>query len=468
MNKTIVIHALWVAVAGATFAIGRMTASSGAEASADGRETKRGPGLSSIVEAGGDKAPAKSAGVVQDDFLSRYIASESGQLSTDSMAKAMREALAENDPVKRSLMMAQLMQNLTPENVQAALAALRESPDRRENFQYLALLQYAWGKIDGAAAIAAALESGGDRGGPFGAMSALAGWASSDPEGAKAWIAGQEDGREKMMYTGGLIEGLAKTDPAAATAYVLSLAAPQAGEDGRVGFDPRDRYISNIAGEMLKQGVEVASAWAHSLPEGSMKASALGEVAQFYARQDPAAAAKWIESYADSADAGRAVREVADRWAREAPSDAAKWVTALPVDAQGDALLSIFSQWGQKEPLAASEYLATMEPSSGRDSAVSGFSRELADEDPTAAMEWAGSIADADLRQSTEISVARDWYREEPEAAKAWALENLPAESQEAITQGGRGEGRGFDRAGFGGGGPGGRGGGGPGGRGGR
>ena len=69
---------------------------------------------------------------------------------------------------------------------------------------------------------------------------------------------------------------------------------------------------------------------------------------------------------------------------------------------------------------------------------------------------WASSIADEELRQSTELSVARRWYRDEPEAAQAWAQENLPAESQEALTQrerggdfgGGRGPGGGRGRGG--------------------
>ncbi|MFT4547416.1 MAG: hypothetical protein ACI9MB_001362, partial [Verrucomicrobiales bacterium] len=308
----------------------------------------------------------------------------------------------------------------------------------RENFQYMALLQYAWGRVDGEAAIAAAQESGG-RGAAFGTMSALAGWATANPSGAKAWVESQEDGRDKMMYMNGLVEGLAKSDPAAATAYVLGMEAPAEGEGGREGFDMRSRYIANIAGEMLKQGVDTASAWASDLPAGSMRASALGEVAQYYSRQDPASAAAWIEGYADSADAKGAVREIADRWARESPSEAAKWVANLPEVSQADAMRSVFDEWAEKQPVEASEYLAVMEPSAGRDSAVSGFSREIAREDPTRAIEWASSIADESLRESTELSVARRWYEEEPEAAQAWAQDNLSEESQQAITQRERG-----------------------------
>jgi hypothetical protein len=455
MNKSILINAGWIAIAGATFAIGRMTAGPGEGAPAEPQQGARHTGLSSIVEADRDQLPNKVAGAVEGDFLSKYIQAEHGSLSKEAMTAAMREAMSESDPIKRALMMAQLMQNLTAENVQEALAALRESPNRRENFQYLALLQYSWGKIDGKAAIDAAIESGaggrGGRGGGFGAMSVISGWATTDPDGAKAWVDGQEDGREKMMYMGGLVDGLAKTDPAAATAYVLEMSAPEEGEEGRGGFDIRSRYISNIAGEMLKKGVDTASTWAAGLPEGTLKASALSEVAQFYSRQDVEAAAEWIETYADSEDANRAVREVADRWARESPAEAAKWLAELSGDTQGSAMRSVFSEWADKEPLEASQYLATMEASTSRDSAVSGFSRELAGEDPSSAMEWAESIADKDLRTSTELSVARQWYRDEPEAAQAWAQENLSVEDQGAITQRERGGGGGDRRGGRGG-----------------
>jgi hypothetical protein len=448
LDKKILINAGWIAVAGATFAIGRMTVKPGGETGGEPEILDRQGGLTSIIATDPGARPQANAAAAEDDFLSKYLTGEAQLLSKEGMAAAMREAMAETDPIKRSLMIAQLMQNLTADNVQDALAALRETSDRRENFQYFALLQYAWGKIDGEAAIAAAVEEGG-RGGAFGAMSVISGWASTDPEAAKQWIESQEDGREKMMYMNGLIEGLAKSDPAAATAYVLAMEAPAEGEGGRGGFDMRSRYISNIAGEMLKQGVEAASAWANDLPAGSMRSSALNEVAQYYARQDPATAAKWIEAYADSADAGGAIREIADRWARESPAEAARWVAELPEASQADAMRSVFDDWAQKEPVEASEFLAQLQPSSGRDSAVSGFSRELAGEDPGAAIAWASSIADEALRQSTEMSVARRWYRDEPEAAQEWAQQNLPAESQEAITERDRGGDRGDGGGGF-------------------
>jgi len=457
MNKFIILNAVWLAVAGITFAVGRMTAQPD-ENGKDVSQEKGARGSSSLSAINGQQGKASGGGVAigsggGENFLLKHMLAEQGVLAAEGMTAAMREAMAETDPVKRSLMMAQLMQSLTAENAKSALAVLRESPDRRENFQYFALLNYAWGQVDGKAAIANAMEQGG-RGGAYGAMSVLSGWAGTDPEGAKEWIAGQEDGREKSMYMNGLVDGLAKSDPAAATEYVLSMPGPEEGED-----DPRGRYIDNIAGEMLKQGVDAASTWADGLPEGSLRASALSEVAEYYARQDISAAAAWVEAYAGSEDANRAVREIADRWANDSPQEAAEWVSGLPADSQGGAMRTVFSEWAQEEPVEAANYLTDMAASPARDSAVSGFSMRFAGEDPTTAMEWTDSIANADMREETQVMVARQWLRQDEEAAQAWAVENLSEEAQAQMQS----RGGGFDRGGFdrggGGRGPGGRGG---------
>nr|NIP95344.1 hypothetical protein [Akkermansiaceae bacterium] len=59
------------------------------------------------------------------------------------------------------------------------------------------------------------------------------GWASVDADGAKAHLASVESGWEKSLLMQGLVSGLAASDPAAATAYVLEVDAEQrAAADG--------------------------------------------------------------------------------------------------------------------------------------------------------------------------------------------------------------------------------------------
>ncbi|MFT5410633.1 MAG: hypothetical protein ACI9NC_003366, partial [Verrucomicrobiales bacterium] len=128
MNRTILSAVGGVAIAATAFSIGRLSAPTDIAAPSDSSVLARRPALSSIVTADGSVGKV----VVENgsEFLSKYFEGESGELSKQSMTAAMREALAESDPVKRSLMMAQLLQNLSADNVEAALAAMRESPDR--------------------------------------------------------------------------------------------------------------------------------------------------------------------------------------------------------------------------------------------------------------------------------------------------------------------------------------------------
>ena len=89
MNKSILINVGWIAMAGVTFAVGRMTAGSGETVVAVNESGRSQKGLTSIIEMSPNDS--KKAAVDADgDFLSKYLEGESGVLSKEGMAKAMR------------------------------------------------------------------------------------------------------------------------------------------------------------------------------------------------------------------------------------------------------------------------------------------------------------------------------------------------------------------------------------------
>jgi hypothetical protein len=269
-------------------------------------------------------------------------------------------------------------------------------------------------------------------------MSAMEGWASTDAAAAKDYVANAEDGWEKGLMSQGLISGIARMDPAAATEYVLELDAARAADGEQPGDDrwrgfAVDRQMEVIAEAQLRRGTDEATSWAESLPDGDLKAAAFDQVADNFVKSDPAAAAKWVEEHAGADYAQRAVREIAEEFGRSDPTAAIEWAENLPEESKGNALASTLEQWTRADPVEASKYLQDMDDSPARDSAVQSFARQLDREDPAAAADWAATISDEGQRTETLQSVGSSWMRSDPEGAKAW----LPSSglSQEAQTK---------------------------------
>ncbi len=464
MNKSIITHALWLAIAVGSFAAGWKIKSGNGTGNADGSSVNinlSGGNSVSGLSSGSGKANTKGKGTAKTGSLN--------SITTKSTDQLIDEFLNSNDPLEQNFLFAQMLMGLTADNAPGMFESLKGKLRGRDGGRQMALFFQAWGKIDGAAAIAAATagseegEDGRGRGGPggggFNVMSVLAGWVATDTDAAMQWLSDIEDDRAKGFYTYGLISGLAKSDATAATDYVIELAAARAaaraadaaagepGEERRTPYgDPTQRYINQIADEQIKKGIDTAVAWANDLPDGDLKSAAFDQVAESYVRSDIDAAKQWVAKYAEEDYARRAIGEVAEQLAREDPQSAVDWAASLPESAQGSAYSEAMERWTQKDANAASEYLATMEPSAARDSAVSSFATELDREDPQSAATWAATIADEGTRAETLTQVARSWMRSDADAAKAWLPDSgLPQEAQAQILENpGRGRG-GFD-----------------------
>ena len=422
---------------------------------------------------------SQSGGISSDSeegrFIARYL--QGGEISPEDMRAAIKELSQTNDPLLRQKMLALLLENLTPENAKEAFLALRESrrggpgPMGRGGDDDLRLLANAWGRIDGAGALAALREMSeemgdeggrggrGGRGGPGGGfgremMSALAGWATADSGAAIAHLDGLEDGMEKRMGAAGIIQGMLVNGVDEAMGFVQSL--PESEEDGRAkGF-----YMSLIANEMIEQGLDTAKTWAGSVTDPKLRAGAFSSVTTELMRTSREDAAEYIAQHGDDEAAAPAVNRLADSWSRENPQEVIEWADNLSGPAKAEAYEEAMESWARENPTEAGEFLSTLDASPEKDSAIEAYATRVSREDPVAAMEWADTISDADLKLETQVDVARDWYRSDQAAANEWiAANNLSEENVKQITEQGRGGDAFGDRRG--GRGPGGRGGGG-------
>ncbi|YCM43266.1 hypothetical protein V2O64_18340 [Verrucomicrobiaceae bacterium 227] len=438
MNKLIILNLVWMGVAIAAFMVGRSDDHASGDASAQSSGSER-SGVSSRRggSGGGDDSYGTGSG-------------QGSRGSAGGSGVSISQYQNETDALLANKMFADLLLELNPTNARGLFDALLEKEKNGgDTGQQMGLFLEAWGKVDGAAAVKAVAELDGDgRRRGFASISAMKGWASTDPTAAKAHLDGLENGFEKGMMAQGLVSGMASTDPDAATAYVLEVDAAQraSGEEGDRwrGFAV-DRQMEAIAKAQIQRGMSSATAWAESLPEGSIKSSAFDSVAESYARSNPEEAAEWVKAHADKDYAERAVREISEELARKDPAAAVSWAEDLPEASQASAMRTSIEMWTREDPVAAGNYLTTMGESPARDSAVSSFARSYDREDPSVAAEWAGSIADEKMRTETMESVARSWLRSNSEEAQQWLPSSgLSEEAQKKViedaSRGGRGD----------------------------
>jgi len=436
MNKTLSLHALWLALAAAAFLFGRSSVSSGEASDKDAGRHRS--GKSSANRIGNYSATQKGDKASERSSSGKNLAGSGVTVS---------QFLNERDPLIANKLFADLILGMDASTARSIFDDLRKNRGGSSDAQMTLFLR-AWGQLDGATAMKAVEELDRDprRQGQAG-IAAMTGWASTDPEGAKAHLRGLDNDLVKGVLAEGIVNGLASSDPQAATAFVLEL--DQSQRESLADSDPEngqrqwwersrayafDRQLNTIASAQIERGMSNATAWAEQLPEGTIKASAFDRVADQFAREDPAAAAAWVESHADKDYAERAVREVAEELGRENPEEAVRWLADLPETNQSRAIYQSMERWTREDPVAAGNFLREMDPSASRDTAVRSYANEIDGSDPQMAAEWAGSIANDEIRLETLNGVAHSWIRKDPEEARAWLPNSgLSAEQQGRI-----------------------------------
>ena len=464
MKKRTTWISLWLASGACAFGLG-WTLKPKAPEPTETSETRR-PltslrGAASSNDPGAAKSASESLGAElaatgfgpAPNELAKYFGA-GGSISPEQMTTAMKDMRRENDPLKRRAMFAQLLDQLTPENAKSAYLALREGGGGRgrrgpwDGGEEARLVLNAWGRLDGAAAVAeleamaeaqrqereANGETGdrggrgwGDRGGGFDIASVLSGWATSDATSAMDYVNGVEDERQKGWLTGSLISGLMVNGVDEAVSFISTL--PEEDEN-------RGRHMWRVAEEVLEDGVTEAAQWVTNLSDDSLKEGAMRRIADSYSRENLQDAIAWVSEHGDSEYAHGAVTEVAERWAESDPQATIEWASTLPEEAQRGAFMEALDEWTEKDAVAASEYLPGMPDSAVKDSAIQGFSTELVRDDPQSAATWAATINDEALRGETLERIGREWYRSDRTAAEEWlATSGLSEEQQQQVKE---------------------------------
>jgi hypothetical protein len=432
MKKTLILHACWATAVLAAFGLGSKSSAPSAAATttaADGSAERKSRLSARSSESGSEGLSSRRS----DRGTAPRESSELGRLfgaiaSADGNLDALfDQALRDSNPITRRLAFAKLLEAMTPENaagMREQLVALGADPEQWQDFHY------AWGALDGQAAFDHAANS------PERDLAVtMTGWAAANPAEALALLDNLPESMkgQRDELTASVVSGLADNNRGMATDLVLRL--------GQEGNQRAGNLMEIVANETLRaEGPEAASRWSEALPDGPLKGTAMGRIADAYVRKDPEAAARWAQQFAGESYAARAVEQIGGRWARSNPVAAVGWLETLPAgNGQTAGLRNAFGDWEDRDPAAAGQYLMSMPQSPQRDSAISGFATGYAWQNPQVAIAWAQDIRDPALRESSLTRAGQAFFQRDPEAAKTWLADSgLSAKSQEQVLQGRR------------------------------
>ncbi len=398
MRKIILINCLWAVVAVGTFFLG-----------------KKDQGFDSLRNSGAvndsrnlTNNEAVKRGLVRSGTIERVQKSKKslpGSLVIDrGVGSKLKSALADSNPVRRNATISQMLLDLTPRDVDEMLAAFESSPGGRENDRLFNDFLYAWASVSGEDAVKYAIDPDSPKKsrGAYHAMTAIAGWAASDPNSAMLFVEQVEnsDTRQWMHY--GVTKEMIRNDLDGAIAY----------SEKNVKGRAREYQMNRIADALMDQrGEQGLIDWInginHAEKENEMlsyKKHAVRESLAKIARNDPGKAVQFItdnatEPFIDSESLERTSRYISDT----SIADEVQWLADLPGEIEGrrHALGERFEEFIKEDFEGAGEWLSNQPLGPAYDEAIQDYASSAAKDNPEAALAWVDRISDERIRNDT-------------------------------------------------------------------
>ncbi|MFT4641578.1 MAG: hypothetical protein ACI8T1_004920 [Verrucomicrobiales bacterium] len=394
----------------------------------------------------------------------KQIASENALKRTPTQTKAYAESasstkatahmdlasiMAIRDPMERMLAMIEHIKNLPVDQIGEMLDELGNDKDPKTRFLSHLLLT-RWGQEDPDAAFASLGNLSAKRNGSQ-ANAILAGLATTDPNGAVAWLTNPDNNVQHQPWMGYSLASTlsaewSRQDPDAALAWAATLepgdlqtgaysgiinhlleSDPERAASIAMDVESEDRpkLLGQIAETWAEQTPEAAVDWASTL-EGRDRRVAMSEAMAGWAQAAPESAANYVNSLPAEERANH-VGAVARSWAEQAPAEAALWLGAQPEgEGKADAMGHVMWNWTSQSPEAASAWLAEQPQGESFDRGVTGLAKAAthAFDDPEAGVTWSSTIQNEELRANMTGHTLGQWMQQDPAAARAWATAN--------------------------------------------
>ena len=396
MRKVILINCLWAAIATGTFFLGKKDKDSNSVQNSGAVNVSR--------NLTGNEA-AKS-GLGQSDTIERIQKNQRSSLDPISIngdaSSKLKNALADSDPIRRNATISQMLLELTPANAAEMLAAFENSPGGRENDRHFNDFLYAWARVSGEDAIKYAMDPDSPKRTRGDEMTAISGWAASDPDSAMLFVDQVENSDTRQWMHLGVTKAMIQNDLDGAIAY------SEKNLRGRARGEQMDRIADAVMDQRGEQGlIDWINGIDHTPKENDMlsyKRGAIRESLSKIARNDPDKAVQYImdnvtEPFIDSDSLERISHYISDT----SIADEVQWLAELPEEVEGQrhALGERFEDFIKEDFVGAGEWLANQPLGPAYDEAIQDYAFSAAKDNPEAALAWVDRISDERMRNDT-------------------------------------------------------------------
>ena len=400
MRKIVLINCLWAAVATGAFFIGqkdKVTKSiekTNLPNSISDTTANRSFNSNSSNRPGKSDATERSQSTVKNSLDPNLV--------IGTAESKLKGALNDFDPIRRNATISQMLLELTPANASEMLAAFENSPGGRENDRHFNDFLYAWARVSGEDALKYAMDPESPKRTRGDEMTAISGWAASDPNSAMSYVENVENPETRQWMHLGVTKEMIKNDLDGAIAY------SEKNMKSRARGEQMDRIADALVEQRGEQGlIDWINGIDHTVKENDMlsyKTHAIRQSVERIARNDREKAIQFIadnaqEPFVDSDTLERTSRYVS----RTSIADEVQWLADLPegIKGQRHALGERFEEFIKEDFAGAGEWLAGQTLGPAYDEAIQDYAMSAAKDNPEAALAWVDRISDERLRNYT-------------------------------------------------------------------
>ncbi|MCU0749584.1 MAG: hypothetical protein MUF13_08570 [Akkermansiaceae bacterium] len=406
-----------VLVGAVGFTAGRISSSAPTDSSTSETKSTASERASRMSEGSGNREETASTRKVRRAERAEKQASTPEQRLADLSAIVRGE-----NPLDRSRALLAFIDQLGPDDFEAAVAGFRSLGITESRFGEYSMLLAAWAQADPLAALDYAKANTGNR---FATNTILSTWASIDPEAAIRWAESNHEGDDANPHMAGIIRSLAASDPTRATQLLTSM--PRSEERGEA--------LDAMLPHLFKQGNEATRSWIDSITDEALRNGAMLRSAERLAATDPAGTASWLLANPSEATQRR-LDDVYSTWARDDEQGAIRSLAALPPgENRANALRGVVSSVAVRDPSAAVSMMDRF-PNDVTDRVVQNFVWHSFGNDPSVAVNQISRITDERDRDQMYRRTMDAWLERDNAAATAWMQNNqLPPSVQEHINR---------------------------------
>lgn len=329
-----------------------------------------------------------------------------------------------------------------PTRAAAQLARLLPS-DARDSLQES--LAEAWAGTDPAGALAWASSLGGASG-QSALATVVKTWAAQDPEKAAATVAGLPATQRARVATG-LVEAWSQSDPSAAMTWIQNTLKSEARSsamfaciEGGLANDPQkvadalarldDTSLQRQAAPTLVEGwarkdPAAATAWTLALPEGKTRMLALDRIAPAWVQTDLPAVREFIATTPAATLPPSLASAVGQALAATDPQGALAFANGLAPTLRAAAQSGALESWTKTAPQEAAAYVTRALEGPARREGVISVTLGWLSRAPDAAMAWAATLP-AEDKSALADRLRRTWLSENTKRSLLESLQGAP------------------------------------------